>query len=127
MYYIPSAKESWGIAGIQGLDLNGTGIPSKLNLLRSYCSFNENMDMATVMQWRGFYLSFLFFKNCVIVHGVSQRAKQGVASSEMASKGMTPHHSLLMVALFNLSLFSYLIILVNRNVFLQLLHFCLEW
>ena len=39
------------------------------------------------MQWRGFYLAFLFFKNCVIVHGVSQRAKLGVASSAMASKG----------------------------------------
>lgn len=100
MYYIPSAKESWGISGIQGLDLNGTGIPSKLSLLKTYCTFNENMDMETVMQWRGFYLSFLFFKNCVIVHGVSQRAKLGVASSAMASKGMIPSQNLLMIPLF---------------------------
>jgi hypothetical protein len=36
--------------------------------------------------WAGFYLSFLFFKNCVIVHGVAQRASSGVASSAMAHR-----------------------------------------
>ncbi len=75
------------LISILGLDLNGTGIPSKLNLLNSYCAFNTKIDATSVMQWRGFYLAFLFFKNCVIVHGVSQRAKLGVASSAMASKG----------------------------------------
>lgn len=36
--------------------------------------------------WSGFYLTFLFFKNCVIVHGVAQRASTGVASSAMAHR-----------------------------------------
>ena len=36
--------------------------------------------------WAGFYLSFLFYKNCVIVHGVAQRASSGVASSAMAHR-----------------------------------------
>jgi len=88
MYYIPppNPKEGWGIAGIQGLELKGTGIPTKMELLRLYCRFNKTVNMKALMDWRGFYLSFLFFKNCVIVHGVSQRAKLGVASSAVASE-----------------------------------------
>jgi aminoglycoside phosphotransferase (APT) family kinase protein len=35
----------------------------------------------TLLDWHGFYLAFLFFKNAVIVHGVAQRAQLGVASS----------------------------------------------
>jgi hypothetical protein len=38
------------------------------------------------MDWSGFYLAFLYFKNCVIVQGVAQRAKGGVASSAMAKQ-----------------------------------------
>ena len=42
--------------------------------------------------WAGFYLSFLFFKNCVIVHGIAQRASSGVASSAVAHRvaGLLP-------------------------------------
>jgi hypothetical protein len=39
-----------------------------------------------IMTWKGFYLAFLFYKNCVIVHGVKQRATLGVASSFVANK-----------------------------------------
>jgi hypothetical protein len=38
------------------------------------------------LEWSGFYLAFLFFKNCVIVQGVAQRAKAGVASSSVANQ-----------------------------------------
>mmetsp|Transcript_24074 Transcript_24074/g.29648 ORF Transcript_24074/g.29648 Transcript_24074/m.29648 type:complete len:405 (-) Transcript_24074:2011-3225(-) len=89
MYYVPHVKENWGIAGIAGMELSGTGIPTRTVLLQSYCRYNLNIDKRKVMSWRGFYLSFLFFKNCVIVHGVAQRAKLGVASSAVAAKVAT--------------------------------------
>lgn len=70
------------------MELIGTGIPSRTQLLELYCDFSSHAETKTVMDWRGFYLSFLFFKNCVIVHGVWHRAKLGVASSALADKGM---------------------------------------
>ena len=116
MYHVPSIKEGWGIAGIEGnftivklislfhrcsiliillnhfsisgLNLVKIGIPTRTNLLEMYCDSTFNPDVDSVMKWRGFYLTFLFFKNCVIVHGVSHRASLGVASSAKAKKGM---------------------------------------
>lgn len=71
-----------------GIDIDNTGIPTRTQLLQMYCKSSSHADLSTVMNWRGFYLSFLFFKNCVIVHGISHRSKLGVASSAMANKGM---------------------------------------
>jgi len=86
MYFMPGLDAGLGIAGLGGIKLEGTGIPTRFNLLSTYCKFNPNLKEDEIMVWKGFYLAFLFFKNCVILHGVAQRAKSGVASSAMAKK-----------------------------------------
>jgi aminoglycoside phosphotransferase (APT) family kinase protein len=97
MYFTPGLKEGFGIAGLGGIPLDGTGIPKRNELLklythlllspaRSLTSPFKGLDANQIMAWRGFYLAFLFFKNSVIVHGVKQRASLGVASSAMAKK-----------------------------------------
>lgn len=77
-------SESTGISGIAGLDLEPLGIPSRLALLDMYCRCRPEIDFKIASDWSGFYLAFLFFKNCVIVQGVAQRHKSGVASSSVA-------------------------------------------
>ena len=72
-----------------GIDLKGTGIPTWRNILSLYAGTNPKLDEEQIMSWQGFYLAFLFFKNCVIVHGVKQRAALGVASSATAKKVAT--------------------------------------
>ena len=86
MYLMPGIKEGLGIAGLGNTKLEGTGIPKRLELLKLYAGMNPLISEKEIYSWRGFYLAFLFFKNCVIVHGVKQRAKLGVASSAMATK-----------------------------------------
>lgn len=94
MYFMPGLKEGLGVAGLGGIVLDGTGIPKRMELLKLYTQHtlktnSFRLEEKEVLAWRGFYLSFLFFKNCVIVHGVKQRASSGVASSSMAKKVAT--------------------------------------
>jgi aminoglycoside phosphotransferase (APT) family kinase protein len=89
MYFIPRKAKSVGIAGIAGMeDIAALGIPSRRQLVQSYCRSNPNLPVTvtTAWEWSGFYLAFLFFKNCVIVQGVAQRAAGGVASSAVADQ-----------------------------------------
>ncbi len=86
MYFMPGLEAGLGIAGLGDKDLKGTGIPDRDELIQLYSLANRTLDREKIIQWRGFYLAFLFFKNCVIVHGVKQRASLGVASSSMAKK-----------------------------------------
>mmetsp|Transcript_26272 Transcript_26272/g.31004 ORF Transcript_26272/g.31004 Transcript_26272/m.31004 type:complete len:452 (+) Transcript_26272:170-1525(+) len=86
MYFMPGLDAGLGIAGLGDINLEGTGIPTRHKLLSTYCKYNPNIERDEVMVWKGFYLAFLFFKNCVILHGVAQRTKSGVASSAMAKK-----------------------------------------
>lgn len=88
MYYMPSHDKKIGVAGIQGLDLTDTGIPpDESHLISLYCSVkNNNIPEKVAQDWSGFYMAFLFFKNCVIIQGVAQRLKSGVASSANAAK-----------------------------------------
>lgn len=86
MYFMPGLDAGLGIAGLGDINLEGTGIPTRHKLLSTYCKYNPNIEQDEVMVWKGFYLAFLFFKNCVILHGVAQRTKSGVASSAMAKK-----------------------------------------
>lgn len=65
------------------------GIPSRFELLEEYCYRNPKVSLKEATDWSGFYLAFLFFKNCVIVQGVAQRAKAGVASSAIANRVAT--------------------------------------
>ena len=87
MYFMP--ENTVGISGIASLDeeaLRSLGIPDRASLMRMYCRLRSDIDYETAWRWSGFYLAFLFFKNCVIVQGVAQRAKAGVASSSVANK-----------------------------------------
>ena len=115
MYFTPGVEEGgWGIGGLGMMsldDMRGMGIPSRDELLATYCRYSQrrhyhqSMERKQIMgptayvpptvrpanndevtAWAGYYLSFLFFKNCVIVHGVAQRASSGVASSAMAGR-----------------------------------------
>lgn len=113
MYFMPSIEKGWGVAGLGDMKLEGTGILTRPQVISTYCQYhdigrqgNEHLtidgvaptvqiraaDYNEAMAWAGFYLSFLFFKNCVIVQGVAQRASIGVASSAAASKvaGLLP-------------------------------------
>lgn len=85
MYFIPR-RSNTGISGIAGLDIDEYGIPSRMQLLQVYCDRNQDREITfrEAKEWSDFYLAFLFFKNCVIVQGVAQRAKAGVASSSVA-------------------------------------------
>jgi aminoglycoside phosphotransferase (APT) family kinase protein len=86
MYFMPRSSNT-GISGIAGLDLKAHGIPSRTELLRMYCDARSGeVTFSEAREWSGFYLAFLFFKNCVIVQGVAQRAKAGVASSSVAHR-----------------------------------------
>jgi aminoglycoside phosphotransferase (APT) family kinase protein len=89
MYFI--ANESIiGITGIKGLhNTQDLGIPSRNDLIDWYCGFNSKVSADIAKKWASFYLGLLFFKNSVIVQGVAQRAKHGVASSAAALKVAT--------------------------------------
>jgi aminoglycoside phosphotransferase (APT) family kinase protein len=51
------------------------GIPSRMQVLSLYSeedirhTTSAALPLSTIQEWSGFYLAFLFFKNCVIVHG----------------------------------------------------------
>jgi aminoglycoside phosphotransferase (APT) family kinase protein len=85
MYFLPRQQDV-GIAGLAGMDLARSGIPNRIQILEKYCMLNPNVSRKLAKEWSGFYLAFLFFKNCVIIQGVAQRAKTGVASSAIADK-----------------------------------------
>ena len=84
MYYI-GRNDAVGIRGVAGMDLKPMGIPSRRELIRMYSAANLSISQKELSDWSKFYLAFLFMKNCVIVHGVAQRAKTGVASSAEAT------------------------------------------
>jgi aminoglycoside phosphotransferase (APT) family kinase protein len=72
------------------------GIPSRLELVQLYCDKRRRLSgmaripsapfpsFEMIWDWSGFYLTFLFFKNAVIVQGVAQRTVSGTASSAQA-------------------------------------------
>lgn len=76
-----------GIPGLAGLaDLNNAqlqvlGVPTRRQVVQAYCSrtasTTSQLTMELAWAWSGYYLAFLFFKNCVIVQGVAQRAQAG--------------------------------------------------
>jgi hypothetical protein len=89
MYYIPP-DQGFGIAGLLGKNLEELGLPTQQDLIQMYyqkaLSFFPHSSLGEINEWFGFYLAFLFFKNCVIVQGVAQRARAGVASSAVANQ-----------------------------------------
>ncbi|OEU20587.1 APH-domain-containing protein [Fragilariopsis cylindrus CCMP1102] len=90
--YLMSRSKKAAISGVKGLNLRLLGVPTRKELLNMYCSHRVNSNSKTlitfdeIQKWSGFYLSFVAFKNAVIVQGVAQRAKIGVASSARADE-----------------------------------------
>lgn len=85
MYYI--GDDTPGIRGVAGKELGAerTGLPTPGELAAMYGKMvRPAVSPTELAEWSSFYLAFLFFKNCVIVHGVAQRARSGVASSAQA-------------------------------------------
>merc|ERR1740136_390136 len=81
------------ITGLKGIpNLSERGILLQNEVLEYYyyalvLKKNKNATTSSFQElknWFGFYLIFLFFKNCVILQGVAQRSKMGVASSAVA-------------------------------------------
>jgi aminoglycoside phosphotransferase (APT) family kinase protein len=86
MYFTRSSKENIGLSGVVGLDHDLLGIPSRDQMIHDYSRFNLKASEEEALAWKGFYTTFLFYKNAVIVHGVKQRSALGVASSPVATK-----------------------------------------
>ena len=72
--------------------MQSLGIPLRKELIRTYCSERNQLqwtfrsfpssfvntpliqvDDSLIYDWSGYYLTFLFFKNCIILQGVLQR------------------------------------------------------
>jgi len=86
MMYLMPRNQLAAISGVAGLDLESLAIPTRLELLKMYCDQRKNVSFEETKIWAGFYLSFVTFKNAVIVQGVAQRARAGVASSARADE-----------------------------------------
>lgn len=100
MYLIPhQANAFMGISGVKGMEHFVQGLPSRNDVLQQYYNamYPRNRAASLVLlrsspppsmqifyEWSHFYLAFCCFKYCVIVQGVAQRAKAGLASSAHA-------------------------------------------
>ena len=91
MYLMPRSKKA-PISGVAGLDLYSLAIPTRMKLFEMYSNERtksykmKHVSFEEIRKWAGFYLAFVVFKNAVIVQGVAQRAKAGVASSARANE-----------------------------------------
>jgi aminoglycoside phosphotransferase (APT) family kinase protein len=99
-----------GIGNYSTDQIQSLGIPSRGELIRIYCnerhqlssiwhsygngggvpnvipSWNtQSSDFSLVYEWSGYYLTFLFFKNCVILQGVLQRTLQGAVNGSSSA------------------------------------------
>lgn len=81
---------SRAVSGLQGLDLEGTGIPDEDELLGQYCEMagvrHPDDDPRTRLGGWSYYKAFFFFKYSVIAQGIAARAATGVASSSSAKR-----------------------------------------
>ena len=85
MHTAPRAVE-----GLQGVDLEGTGVPSEDEVLAQYCDIagmrHPDDDPRTSLGGWAFYKAFFFFKYSVIAQGIAARAARGVNSSSSAKR-----------------------------------------
>ena len=70
------------IDGLKDIDRGSLGIPTEQEYVDLYC---QRMGIERIENW-GFYLAFSFFRLATIAQGVGQRAAEGNASNEHASK-----------------------------------------
>jgi len=91
MYLMPRSEKA-AVSGVSGLNFQSLAIPTRMQLLKMYSYHRIKSNNTTkisfeeIQKWSGFYLAFVTFKNAVIVQGVAQRAKAGVASSARANE-----------------------------------------
>ena len=76
MYRMPARI----VAGLAGVDLTGTGIPSEADYLASYCARTGRADMPGY----DYYMAFNFFRLAAIFHGIKGRVIRGTAASAEA-------------------------------------------
>ena len=74
-YHLPSRLK--GLGGIADLGLAALGIPDEQDYLAAY---RARSGRAPGEHWT-FYLAFSLFRTAAILHGVSTRARAGIASS----------------------------------------------
>jgi aminoglycoside phosphotransferase (APT) family kinase protein len=88
MYLMPRQHHLTAISGVAGLDLAALALPTRNQLWKMYCQQERRNFFLwdDIQPWVGFYLAFVTFKNAVIIQGVTQRAKAGVASSAHAEE-----------------------------------------
>lgn len=78
MYRMPSRI----VAGLAGLNLSGTGIPSEEEYLAAYCARTGQADMPGY----GYYMAFNFFRLAAIFHGIKGRVIRETAASAQANE-----------------------------------------
>ena len=105
MYCMPSLVTAslQGLADYTPTELRRLGIPSRRALVQAYCDSGHRAHSPSfdlVWAWSGYYLAFLFFKNCVIVQGVAQRAQAGRHSSVIACQVISVSRRILSLSLF---------------------------
>ena len=93
-----------GIADYSHHELQQLGVPQREELIRLYCIERDQLlaiydsyphiphvvssslrrhDHVLIYDWSGYYLTFLFFKNCIILQGVLQRTLQSSSSTDI--------------------------------------------
>lgn len=79
---IPGIPGLAGMADLTETQLQALGVPTRRQVVQAYCRGGDGMGRGLseyeIWAWSGYYLAFLFFKNCVIVQGVAQRAHAGM-------------------------------------------------
>lgn len=76
MYHMPPHI----VAGLGGVTIAGTGIPTEEEYLAAYCRRTDRSDMPDYP----FYRAFNFFRLAAIFHGIKGRVLRGTASSAQA-------------------------------------------
>ncbi|HEY0940001.1 MAG TPA: phosphotransferase [Steroidobacter sp.] len=76
MYRIPPHI----VAGLGGVDLAGSGIPSEADYLAAYC---QRRGIERLPSY-DFYIAFNFFRLAAIFHGIKGRVLRGTAASAQA-------------------------------------------
>ena len=68
------------VAGLGGMDIAGTGIPSEQDYVAAYCARRGLADMPGYT----YYMAFNFFRLAAIFHGIKGRVIRGTASNAQA-------------------------------------------
>ena len=68
------------VAGLRGVDLSGSGVPSESEYVAAYCARTGQSSMPNYR----YYTAFCFFRLAAIFHGIRGRAIRGTASSAHA-------------------------------------------